>query len=90
MAGGILVPQLGIEPISLALEGGLLTAGPPGKSLSTDFRSCFKCLPLRLSSLYRITLMMAEKGLGFIEGHGSINVSQNCCDCLGNYDKVSS
>lgn len=28
-AGGILVPQLGTEPISLALEGGLLNTGPP-------------------------------------------------------------
>ena len=29
---GILVPQPGIEPESLALEGGFLTTGPPGKS----------------------------------------------------------
>ena len=32
MACGILVPQLGIEPLSPALEGGFLTTGPPGKS----------------------------------------------------------
>ena len=31
-ACGILVPQPGIELISLALEGGFLTIGPPGKS----------------------------------------------------------
>ena len=31
---GILVPRSGIEPQSPALEGGFLTAGPPGKSLS--------------------------------------------------------
>ena len=30
---GVLVPGSGIEPQSPALEGGFLTAGPPGKSL---------------------------------------------------------
>ena len=34
-ACGILVPQPGIEPTP-ALEGGLLTPGPPGKSLPRD------------------------------------------------------
>ena len=29
---GILVSRPGIEPMSPALEGGFLTAGPPGKS----------------------------------------------------------
>ena len=32
-ACGILVFQLGIQPMYLALEGGFLTTGPPGKSL---------------------------------------------------------
>ena len=32
MPCGILVPRPGIEPMSPALEGGFLTAGPPGKS----------------------------------------------------------
>ena len=32
VACGILVPQLGIEPASPALEGGFLTTGPLGKS----------------------------------------------------------
>ena len=32
MARGIPVPRPGIEPESPALEGGFLTAGPPGKS----------------------------------------------------------
>ena len=36
-ACGILVPQPGIEPASPALEGGFLTAGPPGKSLHIFF-----------------------------------------------------
>ena len=30
-ACGILVPQPGIEPMSLAFEGRFLTTGPPGK-----------------------------------------------------------
>ena len=33
VARGILVPQPGIELLSLALEGGFLTTGPPEKSL---------------------------------------------------------
>ena len=37
MARGILVPQPGIEPVSPALEGGFLTAGPPEKSLVLSF-----------------------------------------------------
>ena len=36
-ACGILVPQLGIKPTSPELEGGFLTTGPPGKSLSQFF-----------------------------------------------------
>ena len=32
MAGEILVPQLGIKPMSPVLQGGLLTTGPPGKA----------------------------------------------------------
>ena len=34
MACGILIPEPGIKPTTLALEGGFLTTGPPGKSLS--------------------------------------------------------
>ena len=30
MADGILVPQPGLKPTSLVLEGGFLTTGPPG------------------------------------------------------------
>ena len=32
-ACGILAPQPGIEPTSPALEGEVLTTGPPGKSM---------------------------------------------------------
>ena len=36
-AGGILAPQPGIEPTPPALEGKVLTTGPPGKSLNSYF-----------------------------------------------------
>ena len=34
VACGILAPQLGIEPMSFALEEGFLTTGPHGKSIT--------------------------------------------------------
>ena len=34
---GILVHQPGTEPASLALQGGFLTTGPPGKSFTLTF-----------------------------------------------------
>ena len=34
-ACGILAPQPGIEPAPPALEGEILTAGPPGKSITS-------------------------------------------------------
>ena len=37
MAPGILVPHPGIEPTSPASQSGLLTTGPPGKSLTGLF-----------------------------------------------------
>ena len=36
MEYGILIPQPGIKPSSLALEGRFLTSGPPGKSPKQD------------------------------------------------------
>ena len=36
-ACGILTPQSGIELMPPALEGGVLTTGPPGKSLHCSF-----------------------------------------------------
>ena len=38
MACGIIAPQPGIEPSSPALEGKVLTTGPPGKSLNDLFK----------------------------------------------------
>ena len=35
---GILAPWPGFEPAPLALEGEVLTTGPPGKSLSSIFK----------------------------------------------------
>ena len=40
----ILVPRLGIEPMSPALQGGFLTTGPPGKSLGYIFKKKKKLL----------------------------------------------
>ena len=37
VACGILIPRPGIGPSSPALEGGFLTARPPGKSLGLGF-----------------------------------------------------
>ena len=48
-ACGILVTQPGIGPTSLALEGGFLTAGPPGKSCPFSF-----LIFLRGSSLFSL------------------------------------
>ena len=41
-ARGTLVPQPGIEPESPALQGGFLTTGPLGKSLSWSFISTIR------------------------------------------------
>ena len=41
---GILAPRPGIEPALPSLEGGVLTIGPPGKSLTFQLRwSVSKC-----------------------------------------------
>ena len=42
-AHGILAPQLGIKPIPTALEGRILTTGPPGKSREVFFQSYLIC-----------------------------------------------
>jgi len=39
VACGILVPQPGIEPVSLVLQGRFLTTGPPGKSQIRGFKT---------------------------------------------------
>ena len=39
-ACGILAPQPGIEPATPALEGEVLTTGPPGKSLMYLLEQC--------------------------------------------------
>ena len=39
---GILAPQPGIKPTPPALEGGVLTPGPPGKSLAEALMYVFK------------------------------------------------
>ena len=42
-ACGILVPQPGIEPVSPALEGGVSTTGPPGRSPLSYFEGRGLC-----------------------------------------------
>ena len=37
MACGILVPQVGMEPVFLPWRYGILTSGPPGKSFKKTF-----------------------------------------------------
>ena len=44
VAFGILVPQPGIKPMPLLWECGVLTTGPPGKSLTGIFERAFKRL----------------------------------------------
>ena len=58
VAWRILVPPPGIEPVSLALEGGFLATGSPGKSLKVYFflfilegYLCFRRLPCDSYSL---------------------------------------
>ena len=48
-ACGILAPQPGIKPASPALEGEVLTTGPPGKSLCVLFLSNIKHWPFSVS-----------------------------------------
>ena len=43
-AGGILFPWPGIKPVSLLCKHGVLTTGPPGKSLSMHFSSWIQSL----------------------------------------------
>lgn len=45
VACGILFPQPGIEPVSLALECRFLITGSPGKSLAHFYLICLKYLP---------------------------------------------
>ena len=44
LACGILVPQPGIEPVFPALQGGILTTGPPGKSQNSSSYRLIYCL----------------------------------------------
>ena len=61
VACGILAPRPGVEPASPALEGGFLTTGLPGKSLTSSFlvvrtgmiaSKLFMCLSWQWKSYY--------------------------------------
>ena len=56
VAGGILVPRLGIELMSAVLQGGFLTTGPPGKS-----QGWFLCV-LSSSSIQLIRFKHRQRG----------------------------
>ena len=45
MGCGILVPQPGIEPASLALQGEFLTTGPPGKFIDWSLKRALRDFP---------------------------------------------
>ena len=50
MARGTLAPQPGLEPKSSALQGGLLTTGPPGKSWkihTSNFKTYYKTTKIK-------------------------------------------
>ena len=52
--GILLVPQLGIKPVSPALQGGYLTTGPPGKPLHFHLSQdifLFHLLPISCSGV---------------------------------------
>ena len=68
----ILVPWLGIEPMSLALQGRVIITGPAGKSPGTrgfnDINHFFQSLPdFLLSSIFRMCFL---QGMG--AGVGSL------------------
>ena len=54
-ARGILAPQPGIEPTPSALEGEVLTTGPPGKSLLFFLHWGELCLEKREGSLGKVS-----------------------------------
>ena len=67
-ACGILAPLLGIEPTLPALEGEVLTTGPPGKSLKIHFKQFFRgySLVLENDSLQNLFFSCGSKFLDFL------------------------
>ena len=53
-ACGILAPQPGIEPTPPALEGEVLTTGPPGKSPPTEFKLFWKTKKFQKGKIEKI------------------------------------
>ena len=84
-ARGILVPPPGIESMSSALEGRVLTTGPPGKSqgvfsdssllTQTDF-SLYHHLP---PSIYQLAMLMVVYEASHTLGNGAgVSVLNSC------------
>ena len=59
---GILVPRPGIEPLSLALQSGFLTTGPPGKS-SKSFSKANHPQLIRARSHFFLDTLLRSKNL---------------------------
>ena len=67
---GILVPRLGIEPVSSALQGRFLSTGPPGKSLMSPLTCCSlywrcPCSPLHLENCSFVKANVTFSGMPF-------------------------
>ena len=53
------LPRLGLEPMSLALAGGFLTAAPPGKSLALNFEGTqFKSVTVYIESPKEFAILL--------------------------------
>ena len=77
-AYGIRGPRPGIEPASLALEGGFLTTGPPGKSLPTLLIISVKLLDLVFQASHSL---IQDSLMAFIPLHETHLPETTLCSC---------
>ena len=80
MGCGILVPQPGIEPASLALQGEFLTTGPPGKFIDWSLKRALRDFPggvvlknLPAKKKKKKNLPASAENRGLIPGSGKIS-----------------
>ena len=86
-ACGILVPQLGIEPMFPALQGGFLTTGPSGKSLGNlniacVLRNSFALNTTTSSSMDSSGAWLAVDLANLKRGHWSLGCRLNFLTCM--------
>ena len=62
-ACGTLVPRPGIEPVSLASEGGCVTTGPPGKSPQRIFKKFYQTKNFNVNQQKLLFSRVGEKSL---------------------------